>query len=329
MRKFLKYFSFVFFVTILSISTVCALENDTYTNENGVIMTEEQISNLKSLQFTDKQIERMTQDEFDMNKDLVGELQSADTIYYKTTYIPNPVNTYSSIKSEEDKYITINEEVTEEEYNANFGITPLVNCGEGDSCWQNEYKMLKTTITKVGNEYRFRSDLEWNLAPNCRSMDVLAMVFNSTNISPVATSKYARHDWHWSKYDREVGWQDLYNHSIYNANSSFWRISLGGYSAVFPLKADQISSDGEHIDRVWDQSMYMYFNVKKSTNVVLYVLDVYGSYQHAQEKVDLAKLADIVLDPSAYNIINFKDASTTKKYDNMRKTHAQLSGISW
>ena len=98
---------------------------------------------------------------------------------------------------------------------------------------------------------------------------------------------------------------------------------------IIDLKNDEISSDGEHIDQVWNQSAYMYFNVQKSTNVTLYALDVYGSYQHAQATISLSSLANIILNPSAYNIINFVDEGISKKYDNMRKTHAQLSGIVW
>lgn len=88
-------------------------------------------------------------------------------------------------------------------------------------------------------------------------------------------------------------------------------------------------TDGEHIDQVWNQSAYMYYNVAKSTNVTINILDAYGSYQHAQSTVNISSLASIILNPSAYNIIQFADSGIASKYDNMRKTHAQLTGLNW
>ncbi len=316
-------FSFLFIT-----KNVSALEvsGEIYENINGVVMTEKQIENLRSLRFTDEQIAKMNQDEFDMNKDLTGELIKTDTKYYKTSYIPNPIVNYSI--TSESKCIPVNEEVTEEEYN-NSTINPASNCGTGDSCWQTEYKKLETAIIKVGNQYRFRSDISWSKPPANRSNDILAMAYNDTNISPIADSKYARYDWHMTRYDNELGWYDDFGSTTFNSGSSKWRIGQGGYSVIIDLKNDEISSDGEHIDQVWNQSAYMYFNVQKSTNVTLYALDVYGSYQHAQATISLSSLANIILNPSAYNIINFVDEGISKKYDNMRKTHAQLSGIVW
>ncbi len=47
MRKILKYFSFIFFLTILSIGTVCALENEPYyVNRNGVNLSKEEYDEL-------------------------------------------------------------------------------------------------------------------------------------------------------------------------------------------------------------------------------------------------------------------------------------------
>lgn len=329
MKKNILFTIFATFVLLFSANNVSALEiNDgIYENLNGIVMTEVQIENLRSLQFTDEQIARMAQDEFDMNKDLTGILMSTDTNYYKTTYIPNPTSTYSL--NPEEQYIIVNEEITEEEYYNNSGISVAANCGTGDSCWQTEYKRLETSIIKVGSQYRFRSDISWSQPPANRSNDVLAMAFNDTNISPIADSKYARYDWHMTRYDEELGWYDDFGGTTFNSGNSKWRIGQGGYSVIIDLKNDEISSDGEHLDQVWNQSAYMYFNVQKSTNVTLYTLDVYGSYQHAQSTVSLSSLANIILEPSAYNIISFAESGISSKYDNMRKTHAQLSGIVW
>lgn len=327
MKKNILFTIFTSCVVLLSIKGVNALEiNDgVYENQHGITMTLEQINNLRSLQFTDEQISRMTLDEFDMNKDLTGILVSSDTNYYKTSYIPKNAVTYGLNDS---NYYIVNEEISEEEYN-NSEISLLANCGTGDSCWQTEYKKLQTSIVQVGDQYRFRSDITWSQPPQTRSNDILAMAFNSTNISPVATSKYARYDWHMTRYDEELrSWYDDVGGTTFNSNHSNWRIDLGGYSVIMDLKNDEISADGEHIDQVWNQSAYMYFNVMKSTNVVIYVLDVYGSYQHAQTNVSLSSLAQVILDPSAYNIITFA-GDISEEYDNMRKTHAQLSGIAW
>lgn len=327
MKKILSFIIAIMCISFVS-NNVYALELDDelYYNDNGIAMTETQVNNLKSLQFTEKQIARMTKEEFDMNKDLHGELAISDAKYYKTTYIPKITSTFSLNNNE--KYIILNEEISEEEYN-NSNIAPMANCGDGDSCWQTTYKRLETSIIKVGSQYRFRSDIDWNQPPATRSNDVLATAFPSTDISTVSTSKYARYDWYMTRYDDEIGWYDDSGSTTYNSGHANWRIGPGGYSIIIGLKADEISKNGEHIEKVWNQSAYMYYDIQKATNTTIYVLDAYGSYQHAQKEVSLSSLANLGFDFSASNIIKFIQSGIEEKYDNMRKTHAQLTGISW
>ena len=172
---------------------------------------------------------------------------------------------------------------------------------------------------KVNLKYNTIQTYNWNKPLANHSNDILAMAYNDTNISPIADSKYARYGWHMTRYDNELGWYDGFDSTTFNSGNSKWRIGQGGYSVIIDLKNDEISSDSEHMDQVWNQSAYMYFNVQKSTDVTLYVLDVYGSYQHAKSNISLSSLANVILDTSAYNIINFVDEGISEEYDNMRK----------
>ena len=159
---------------------------------------------------------------------------------------------------------------------------------------------------------------------------MLAIAFNSSNISPIASSKFASYSWIKNNYVAGSGYVPWSGGSSFNANSSNWRIGLGGYSVVIPLEPNGLdTSEGVHVEEVTNHSAYMYFDVQKSTNVTLYALDAYGSYRHAKKTYSFSELANVILDTNLYNIISFADNGIDSNYDNMRKTHAQVSGISW
>lgn len=333
--------SFLFLVSLISMNEVSALElvDGMYVNSLGVEMTEVQIENLRSLAFTERNIEQMTQEEFDYNCNLSGEVVSTDNTYYKTTYIPKSATTYSL---NADDYFVLNEEISEEEYYNNSGVSIAATCGTGDSCWQTEYKKLETKITKISanssksgyehGAYRLRSDLEWSISPKIRAYDVLATAHANNNLSKIAASQYAKQEWLIVEYDEsDGGWNEVWGQAIYSHSHSYWTVNdADGYAVKMNLKNDEISTDGEHIDRVQYMSSYMYYDVTNaSEDLKVSIINAYGSYQHATVDISLNEIGSLLLDISLPNIIKFALDNVSLKYDNMRGTHTQITNASW
>ena len=113
---------------------------------------------------------------------------------------------------------------------------------------------------KVNLKYNTIQTYNWNKPLANHSNDILAMAYNDTNISPIADSKYARYDWHMTRYDNELGWYDGFDSTTFNSGNSKWRIGQDGYSIIIDLKNDEISSDSERMDQVWNQSAYNIIN---------------------------------------------------------------------
>lgn len=73
MKKILGIVVAILFAIIIFNQDVYAYK---YKNDNGIEMTKSQIEGLKKLGFTDLEIQLMTLDEFEKNKDLEGEVVS-------------------------------------------------------------------------------------------------------------------------------------------------------------------------------------------------------------------------------------------------------------
>lgn len=81
-----------FMMMIIGVSTVKA--ESEYVNYNGIVMSEQEISNLKSLAFSDDEIFLMDLEEFNNNKNLTGEIVAVDKKYYKTILYYNNQSLY-------------------------------------------------------------------------------------------------------------------------------------------------------------------------------------------------------------------------------------------
>ncbi|SDZ65103.1 hypothetical protein SAMN05421736_12514 [Evansella caseinilytica] len=88
-------------------------------NSSMVFETEE-MENLKSLGFTEDEIVNMSQEEYDLNKDLKGEIISSETKYYKVyEYIEdkNQLFNINSLSTQDDHVFTEIELSKEQYYN--------------------------------------------------------------------------------------------------------------------------------------------------------------------------------------------------------------------
>lgn len=316
MKKRILLIILSIFGLIFATNKVEALElnsNGTYTNLNGIVMTNEQIENLKSLAFTDKQIYAMDREEFEANKNLHGEIVSQIVKYYKTITINNT----NIISSTGHQYLPISEtyEITEEEYNRGDETLDKTNSSQ-DGVVTTEYKKMTTTIIKNGSYYRYKNDLQWRKMPKVRSYDIQSIGID-TNVSVVPSSK---------KFTLFADIKDNDNKVcvVETSSSGTWNVNSLGALITFPLKSDTSSK------KVFDMSSTMYFDVQKTTNVKIVTLNAYGNYKHAQKKVDSSVGGGVSVGLDGTISFGISVSTTTREsYDSMSTAQAVVTGISW
>ena len=155
MKKKCIYFIIAIFALTLSINSVNA---DVYENYFGINMTSEQYNNLLNLGFSENEIYYMSEETFEINKDLNATLLTKNQTYYKTIYTDlngNPLTTE----------ITKNEYENQSPMNARGTIV-------------TEYKTMVTTISQNGNYFRYKVSLGWNNMPSTRSYDIIGIGFD-------------------------------------------------------------------------------------------------------------------------------------------------------
>ena len=128
----------LFFLLLLLVSSYYVKAESYYVNNNDIQMTAAEYDNLLNLGFTENEIQNMKLEEFNNNKDLIGEVVSK-----KTVFIPT-----------EDTL-----------YNRYYHVGYVETVG----------KKLTTTIVSVNNKYRYKVTLEWKVMPSTRSYDILGI----------------------------------------------------------------------------------------------------------------------------------------------------------
>lgn len=324
MKKNILFTLILAFVTFTSFQNVNAMEKieeNQYINVNGIIMSEQQINNLKGLGFTDDQINKMTQDEFDNNKDIEAEVVAETTKYYKTIIVHDNSASEFSVKAiGSDIPYSYTEEVTEEEYNNSSDTSLIMPYGLTNGYTETNYKKMTTTISYISssNNYRYKNDLVWKTIPSTRSYDIIAIGIDST-VSVDPNSTY---------FQQNI---DIYNdfngtcRYTYDT-SGVWSASSRGYARTFKIPDNSLSLNGY----VGGLSSYMYFNVQKLTSNTIYVLNAYGSYKHAQKSVSSSVSTGVTV--GFPEIISFSGSVSTtvvESYDSMSTAHAAYSGLSW
>jgi len=370
-----KFFIFIFvFFFAFSVVNVDAMTNDVYVNKNGVEMTQEQINNLYNLGFTQLNIERMDQEEFDNNKDLVGSVEDVDVKYVKTTYIYSnfdiitmsnstktllPLHQYNSAtlkqlvsKNDIKPIRVINEEITEEEFNAvdenanNFYVTRDVN----PDVHETSYKKITTTISYISssNQYRLKNDLLWKQMPSNRSNELYGIAINHSVAEPVSGSHFAK-----TYYSMEETCNYTTSHyETSHNNTSNWRRGATGYSVSFGLPSNRTDTVywaiGQDYPCYWPEyspfpphsggpinysvnvnslSSTMYFNV---TKVDSGPLSAYGSYQHSVTSISVSSALTLSVSTTGQLGGVFSGTfSIIEKFDGMAGTHAQILNPVW
>lgn len=309
-------------VTIMICSLLCcnavnAAENENYVNLMKVSMSESQIETLKSLGFLDHEIETMSQEEFDKNKNLQAKLISQEIVYYKTiSYIPS-ISAYSTLgKISEPVIFYYTEEISEREYNDPSSASST-QATFSQEIVNTEYKQMTASISQVGSYYRYKNSLEWKKEPKYRSYDIVAIGIDST-VSAVPSSKTFNMNY---LLDDNIKGLCGYRNS---STVTRWKSSASGVSALVKLPSDSPNY------KYSDISMYMYFNVQKLQNITINTLNAYGNYRHAQKNVSITPSFDFGVDSTG--TISFGasvSTSVTSSYDSISTSHATASGINW
>jgi len=197
---------------------------DTYYIENGnVEITEEQYNNLLNLAFQPNEIYRMSEEEFNANKDLRGTIVSEGIL--DLSEFPQ------------------------------LGLNPDVTCGcdNGNArvsgyC-QTAYKKMSAYIVDLGGYYRYKVTLEWLQMPAKRSWDIIAIGYDP-DVVQVALSSTFHQSWCYSSGTCDGSYQGYY-YSLDDAEMVVFDLpngsnvtSMDSYLYYEVIKADGATNTG-------------------------------------------------------------------------------------
>lgn len=302
-KVFVSLFTLGVLTFLIGSSVNAAEKNDIkLVNEHGISITDNDFERLLNLGFTEEDIDLMTKEEYDLNKDLKGELITEETKYYKTVEKLSPDQNQTLEKSTELNFLypsvesTLEEtediELTKEEYyNELEKEKNIKSFGDGVGIMSNPdevstaYKTMTTSIYSLNNRnYRVANRLLWDKMPKTRSYDVNAITINDSQFRPISGSQYGKQSWNlydWTIRASKTG------SATYNSESSYWKKSPSGYGTKMNLKNDtkreiRGSVQGEEVTYL---SSYIYYSVNELNPGTESILDAYGSYRHAIRSV--------------------------------------------
>ncbi len=309
MKKNILFIFMLFLGITLIINKVDAMEKKgkTYLNDSGVVMTIEQIHNLKSLGFNEFDINNMNQETFDANKELKGKVVARTTKYYKTEeIIINDANSITSLYSTTPT-LSRTIEVSEDEYeNSNNSISTL---GLTTNVVNTEYKRMEATIVKINDRYRYRNTVIWKKLPVYQQVDIIGIGFDEKVYGVQTTRNFQAY----YTYNATCG-ENVTTNGI-------WKLSSTGYALAFEYP--QITREPDNNSGFYTD---LYFEVGKNTTTKIDVLNAYGSYRHGK---GLLKGSDMSgsFSVGAYGI--GLSVNLEPKFDNISTSQATLTGISW
>ena len=263
-----KYLYIIVCATLILISTsvVNAANEVYYTNRRNIEMTEREYNNLLGLGFSETDIARMDQEEFNLNKDLEGELLGEATKYYRIT-----THVHNGIKETTKTEITKEEALYEKALQAQ---KPLVRGPVGSYYNDTYYDTVIEELTRIvgiNNTYmRFHNKVTWYTMPDEQYYDIIGIGMESAKV------KFG------SGIVFRENWTDAFGTDGYTQVCRPVSTSTGGY-VVFELP-------GLFITQL---DAYMYFNVQKQNGVgTITSLYAGGDYAHGITSIDPDDLLD-------------------------------------
>lgn len=313
MKKIFMMIVFFLIIFIFTLQNVNALEftqEGLYKNYYGVLMTYEQVNNLKNIGFTENEIYLMESDEFDSNKNLIGSILANTTKYYKiVTLYENDSNDLLSVSSKMP--ISYSEEISEEQYNNSENTVRPYGLSNGYT--ETEYKKMTTTIIRVNGRYRYKNTLVWKKIPKVRSYDIMAIGIDSI-VSGISSTKYFK------RTADILGANTCY----YDSNTTgTWELSGTGYGVTFKLPSNNINYTVQGLE------MYMYFDVQKLLSTTIKTLNAYGDYKHAIITVNSSVSSGFSVGTSGINFDVGVSNTLEESYDSINTAQATWSNLGW
>ena len=251
-----KYLYKIVCATLILISTsVVKASNEVYyINENNIEMTEKQYNNLLSLQFTEQDIKTMSQEEFNNNKDLEGELLNEATKYIKTTtYMRNGIKQY--VREE----ITKEEAMKEKELHSQGSFSKGPSGSYYDGIAYSSVLEITSKIIGLNNTYmRYHTKTEWVTMPSDRYYDIIGIGIESSKVY-IASAVIFRENW--------ITTSNTSGH----LETCYPKSTSTGGLAIFELPTASLT----------DLNAVIYFNVSKKSGVgTITSLYAAGDYAH-------------------------------------------------
>lgn len=294
------------FILMFGLKDVSALElnPDSFINNSGVVMTQQEIENLKKLGFNDFDINNMNQATFDENKNLVGEVVAVTTKYYKTETIISTNMSSAKMFNSSTTPITKSVEITKEEYeNSDTIISTFAS-----DVVTTEYKEMTTSIVAVNGRYRYRNVVRWKKLPFWQTVDIIGIGFDEKVYGVSSTKRLNAY----YTFDNSCG--------LNVTTSGIWQLNSTGYGVTFDWpKKDNVSAskEGFYVD--------MYFEVDKNTTDKINVLNAYGNYRHGKGSFTASGVSVGVSISYVIGLsVNFEDS-----FDTISTAQATYTGIKW
>ena len=274
------------FALLLIPGVVQIVDASSYQNYYGIVMTEEEYNNLEQLGFDELEIYYMSEDEFNYNKDIEGNLEATSTRYF--AHIIRYDATGRIISSSDM-------EITEEDYNSEV-VMPI-----GDVYVETTYKRLKTVIAASGSRYRYKVTLTWKLMPAVRSHDIIGIGCVSSRVYIDATSPRFSQT---SCIGTSCTNTTTYVGSYIGTNGAGVSFKLPSSTSITTL-----------------HSFYYYDVNKESSSNVTYMI-AYGDYAHAVKTISAGASDGFWVDQGGIDLVD----SIEDYYDTINSANATWSG---
>lgn len=271
--------------------------NTKFINNNNIVINNNDYQRLTSLGFSYNEILNMDSEEYSLNENLSGEIQSTDKKYFKV--IEKVVkdqdiqsSTLKSLKSESEEPTTevvATQEMTKEDFDKEVAAakqkmdTPPQNSTFATDSHSTSYKVETTSVVKLSgsSNYRVKNDIEWVIMPKNRDYDVIGVALKS-QWSGNKGSEYGKQTWGLYDFDTKKTTTGSSTYST-SKDASYWDIAGDGFGVKMNLKNDDkvvVPGVGYVGYEVRSLNLYMYYTVGKAvTNPAR--IDVYGRYAHA------------------------------------------------
>jgi hypothetical protein len=260
MKKYL--YSIVFATLLLMSTTVVNASNEVYyKNKNNIEMTKTEYNNLLGLGFTKNQIERMDQEMFLENKDLIGTVLGEKEEYIKATTVARNGNKYTTFES-----ITKEEAMKEKELQSQNPPSKGPAAGNYYDGMVSSNVILQTSkIVGISSTYmRYMTNTIWLTMPSERYYDIIGLGMESAKVQ-FGSNIVFRKDW------TDGSGVDHHDTGCYPKYTN-----TGGL-VIYQLPTGSLQS----------LEAILYFNVQKKNNVgTITSLYAGGNFAHATSNVN-------------------------------------------